>query len=215
MTRRRFWSIAVLAAVVLTIQPSVADDIVSSWAATKLPPPPPLKPVKVEASQTALLLLDFSTGTCNPAQRPRCFDSLPVVTRLLADARSHGTPVIYSTVPNGSVRDTPQVLAPRPDDPVVSSGADKFFDTDLADILKAKHVRSVIVTGTIAQGAVLYTASSAALHGYDMIVPIDGMSASDAFGELSTAWVLANGPASVSRHVTLTRSDLISFGANN
>lgn len=211
MTRRRLWSIAVVAAVVLAIRPSLADDIVSSWAATKLPPPPVLQPVKVEASQNALLVLDFSTGTCNAAQRPRCFDTLPAVTKLLADARSHGTPVVYSTVPNGSVRDTPPVLAPQPGDPVVSAGADKFLDTDLANILKAKHIRTVIVTGTSAQGAVLYTASAAALRGYDVIVPIDGMSASDAFGELATAWVFANGPAGVSRHVTLTRSDMIRY----
>jgi nicotinamidase-related amidase len=215
MTRCRFWSIAAFAAVVLTVQPVLADDIVASWATMKLPPPPALQPVKVEAAQTALLLLDFSTGTCNPAQRPRCFDSLPTVAKLLAEARAHGTFVIFSTVPNGSVRDSPPVLAPRSADPVVSAGADKFLDTDLTDILKAKHIRTVIVTGTTAQGAVLYTGSAAALRGYDVVVPVDGMSASDAFGELATAWVFANGPPSVSRHVTLTRSDLIGFVANN
>jgi nicotinamidase-related amidase len=215
MTRCRLWSIAAVAAVALMIQPAVADDIISSWAATALPSPPSLKPMKVEANQTALLVLDFSTGTCNPTQRPRCFDSLPVVTKLLADSRAHDVPVVYSTVPNGSIGDTPQALAPRPGDPVVTAGADKFLGTDLANILQAKHVRTVIVTGTIAQGAVLYTASAAALRGYDVIVPIDAMSAPDAFGELAAAWVFANGPASVSRHVTLTRSDLVSFAASN
>jgi nicotinamidase-related amidase len=211
ITHFRVRCIAVLAAVVLSIQPSVAEDIVSSWAATKQPPPPTLKPVKVEAGQTALLVLDFSTGTCNAAQRPRCFDSLPTVAKLLADARSHDAHVVYSTVPNGSVRDTPPMLAPRSGDLVVTSGADKFFNTDLANILQANHVRTVIVTGTIAQGAVLYTASAAALRGYDVIVPVDGMSSNDAFGELAAAWVLANGPASVSSHVTLTRSDMIGY----
>jgi nicotinamidase-related amidase len=215
MTRCRLWSLAVLAAVVLAIQPAVADDIVSSWAATTLPPPPSLKPVKVEANQTALLVLDFSTDTCNSAQRPRCFDSLPTVAKLLAAARAHGAVVVYSTIPNGSIGASPQALAPRPGDPVVTAGADKVLGTGLANILQAKHVRTVIVTGTIAQGAVLYTASSAALRGYDVIVPIDGMSAPDAFGELATAWVFANGPASVSRHVTLTRSELIGFAASN
>ncbi len=215
MTRCRLWCIAAVAAVALTIQPAAADDIVSSWAVTPLPAPPQLKPMKVEANQTALLVLDFSTGTCNPTQRPRCFDSLPTVAKLLADARAHDAPVVYSTVPNGSIGDSPATLAPRPGDPVVTAGADKFFGTDLANILQAKHIRTVIVTGTIAQGAVLYTASAAALRGYEVIVPIDAMSAPDGFGELATAWVFANGPASVSRHVTLTRSDLIGFGAGN
>ncbi len=193
----------------------MASDIVASWEATTLPAAPVLQPVKVDASQTALLLLDFSTGTCNATQRPRCLDSLPIAIRLLQDARLHGLSVIYSTVPNGSVRDTPEALAPRPGDPVVTSGADKFLGTDLEEILKAKHIRSVVVAGTIAQGAVLYTASAAALRGFDVVVPVDGMSANDAFGELATAWMFANGPPSVSRHVTLTRSDLIGFGANN
>ena len=215
MTRSRLCSSAVLAAVVLIAQPALADDIVTSWATMKLPPPPVLQPVKVEPSQTALLLLDFSTGTCNPAQRPRCFDSLPTVAKLLAEARAHGMSIIYSTVPNGSARDTPKVLAPQSGDPVVSAGADKFLDTDLTDILKARHIRTLIVTGTTAQGAVLYTGSAAALRGYDVVVPVDGMSASDAFGELATAWVFANGPPSVSRHVTLTRSNLIDLGAND
>ena len=213
-TRYRIWSVAVLATV-MAIQPAVANDIVASWGATTLPPAPALQPVKLDASQTALLLLDFTNGTCNVTQRPRCFDSLPIVTKLLQAARSHGLSVIYSTVPNGSVRDTPEALAPQPNDPVVTSGADKFLGTDLDAILKAKHIRSVVVAGTIAQGAVLFTASAAALRGYDAIVPVDGMSANDAFGEFATAWMFANGPPSVSRHVTLTRSDLIGFGANN
>lgn len=215
MNRCRLWSIAILAALALAMQPAVADDIVSSWAATTLPPPPSLKPMKVEANQTALLVLDFSTDTCNSTQRPRCFNSLPTVAKLLAAARAHGAVVVYSTIPNGSIGATPLALAPRSGDPVVTAGADKFLDTDLANILQARHVRTVIVTGTIAQGAVLYTASAAALRGYDVIVPVDGMSSPDAFGELATAWMFANGPASVSRHVVLTRSDLISFGADN
>jgi len=211
MTDYRFWAIAVLAAVVGTTWPSMADDIVASWSTMKLPAPPPLKAVTVDASHTALLLLDFSNDTCTTQQRPRCFDSLPIVAKLLSEARAHHATVVYSTVPNGSVRVTPQTLAPHPDDPVVSAGADKFLNTDLSNILKARHIQTVIVTGTTAQGAVLYTASSAALRGYAVVVPVDGMSASDPFGELSTAWVLANGPPSVARHVTLTRSDMISY----
>jgi hypothetical protein len=52
-------------------------------------------------------------------------------------------------------------------------------------------------------------------HGYDAIAPIDTMSASDPFGEFATAWVFANGPPNVSRHVTLTRSDMIAHLIKN
>jgi len=211
VTRPRIRAIAAAVILLVTCGPSLAEDIVASWASVKMPPPPPLKSVKVDAGQTALLLLDFSKATCNPEKRPRCAESLPMVAKLLADARSHHASVVYSTVTNGSVEDSPATLAAVPGDPVVSGGADKFFNTDLANILKAKNIRTVIVAGTIAPGAVLYTASSAALRGFEVVVPVDGMSANDAFSELSTAWVLAHAAVSVSSHVTLTRSDMISY----
>ena len=77
--------------------------------------------------------------------------------------------------------------------------------------LKNKGIQTVIVTGTMAHGAVLYTASEAAVRGFKVVVPTDGMSSKDPFGELSTAWILANAPASVSKNVTLTRSSMIKF----
>jgi nicotinamidase-related amidase len=211
MTGRRIRAIIAFVVLLLTCGSSVADDIVASWSSVQMPPPPLLKPVKVDASQTALLLLDFAKTTCNPQKRPRCAASLPIAARLLADARVHHASVIYSTVPNGSIQDSPAMLAPLPGDPVVSSGPDKFFNTDLADILQARHIHTVIVAGTIAQGAVLYTASAAALHGFQVLVPVDAMSANDPFGELSTTWILANAATSVSSHVTLTRSDMIAY----
>jgi hypothetical protein len=63
----------------------------------------------------------------------------------------------------------------------------------------------------MAHGALLYTASGAALRGLKVVVPTDGMSSKDPFGELSVAWILVNAPASVSKNVTLTRSGMIQF----
>jgi Isochorismatase family len=208
---RLLLTFVVLAAIALATQPTMADDIVASWATMKLPPPPQLKRAAVDPAHTALLVLDFSTGTCNPQARPRCFDSLPVVEKLLAAARAHHASVVYSTVPTGSISNSPPALAPHAGEPVVRAGADKFLNTNLANILRSKKVHTVIVTGTTAQGAVLYTASSAALRGYEVVVPVDGMSAVDPFGELSTGWIFANDPPSVSKHITLTRSDMIAW----
>jgi nicotinamidase-related amidase len=88
---------------------------------------------------------------------------------------------------------------------------DKFFRTDLEQILAKAAIHTVIVTGTSAQGAVLYTASGAALRGLRVIVPVDGMSADNPFAELYTAWHLVNAPGSISSLVTLTRTDLITI----
>jgi nicotinamidase-related amidase len=47
----------------------------------------------------------------------------------------------------------------------------------LEKILNDKGIKTVVVAGTAAQGAVLNTASQAASRGLRVIVPLDGMSA--------------------------------------
>jgi nicotinamidase-related amidase len=93
-------------------------------------------------------------------------------------------------------------------DPVVTSGPDKFMGTDLEKILKEKGIRTVIVTGTAAHGAVLYTAGGAALRGMRVVLPVDGMSAENAYAEQYVAWHLTNAPR-VSAQVILTKIDLL------
>ena len=66
----------------------------------------------------------------------------------------------------------------------VSGGADKFVNSNLDAGLKEKGVKTVIVTGTSAQGAVAGTTNGAAQRGYKVVVPIDGLSSEDAFNEL-------------------------------
>ena len=65
-------------------------------------------------------------------------------------------------------------MAPAADEPSVKSKADKFLNTDLEKILKDKGIQTVIVTGTAANGAVLYTGTGAAFRGLKVIVPVDG-----------------------------------------
>ncbi len=163
---QRFHIAAALALTVFAAHPSLAGDIVADWTSVAMPPPPALSPVKADPANTALLLLDFDARTCNAEKRPRCFASVPAVAAPLAKARARGLTVAYSTVLTGSVADVPPSLASRPGDPVVRAGVDKFLGTDLADALKARDVRTVIVTGTSAHGAALYTASAAALRGF-------------------------------------------------
>ena len=105
-----------------------------------------------------------------------------------------------------------QSLAPRPGEFVVRGGADKFIGSDLEMRLKDKGIKTVIVTGTSAQGAVVGTSNGAVQRGYKAVVPIDGMSAEDPYNEQYAAWHLyKGGPANLTDSVTLTRSDLISF----
>ena len=187
-----------------------AGTVIDDWANIKAPPPPELKPVTVEPSTTALLLLDFVHPICDPPKKPRCVASLPAMKKLLAQARANHVMVVFSTAGNMTAKDIWADIAPMPGELVVNSHPDKFQDTDLEKILKDKGIKTVIVTGVNANGAVLYTASRAALLGFKVIDPIDGSSAENEYIEQYVVYNFAHAPA-VCAAVTLTRSDMIKF----
>jgi nicotinamidase-related amidase len=183
-----------------------AADVIEEWANIK-PPAPTLKPVTVDPKTTALLMLDFMKQNCG--QRPRCVASLPAMKKLLESARAAKAPVVYAIIANSTIADVlPEVAAQG--EPHVQSGPDKFRNTDLEKILKDKGIQTVIAVGTSSNGAVLYTASGAAFRGMKVIVPVDGMSATDPVAEYATVLNFLSAPT-VSAATTLTRSDMIKF----
>jgi nicotinamidase-related amidase len=192
----------------LAVSAASAQTIVDEWATVKAPPAPELKPASLDPKTTALLMLDFVAPNCT--QRPRCLASIPAVKKLLGEARAKGMLIVYATGPTGKRADTVAEVAPTDSEPVVSTGVDKFVNTDLEKILKAGGTQTVIAMGTAAHGAVLYTASAASLRGMKVILPVDGMSADSPYVEQYTAWHLTNAPL-VARNVTLTKIDLIKF----
>jgi nicotinamidase-related amidase len=198
------------AAAALWAAPVQAQTIVDEWASVKAPAPIELKTVKVDPKTTALLVLDLVKQTCNAERRPRCLASLPKVEKFLAEARAKGVPVVHSITPATTPADIAPQAAPKEGEPIVSSMANKFIRTDLDKILKDKGITTVIVVGTTAQGAVLYTASEAAFLGYKVIAPVDGSSAESTYAEQLTAWTLATAPG-VGQNTTMTRFDMIGF----
>jgi nicotinamidase-related amidase len=205
----------VLTASLLAAVPAGAATIIDEWQGIVVPPAPELKPVTVDVTTTALLLLDFSgaqdpsKGPCN-VKKPRCIASLPKMGALLAAARKANMLVVYSVAGSATAADIATAVAPLSGDPVVKSGPDKFLNTDLGKLLGDKGIMTVIVTGTAAEGAVLDTATDAALHGMNVIIPVDGMSSTNPYAEQYVAWHFANAPG-VSRQTTLTDSTMIGF----
>ena len=205
---RRSRLLGLVAGLGLAVSAASAQTIVDEWATVKAPPAPELKPANLDPKTTALLMLDFVAPNCT--QRPRCMASIPAVKKLLGEARAKGMLIVYATGPTGKRADTVAEVAPTDSEPVVSTGVDKFVNTDLEKILKAGGTQTVIAMGTAAHGAVLYTASAASLRGMKVILPVDGMSADSPYVEQYTAWHLTNAPL-VARNVTLTKIDLIKF----
>jgi nicotinamidase-related amidase len=153
-------------------------------------------------------MLDFMNQNCG--QRPRCLATIPAMKKLLSDARAKGMPVIYTFFGKTTAADVIKDVAANPNEPSVTSFADKFLNTDLEKILKEKGIQTVIVAGTAANGAVLYTGSGAALRGFKVIVPVDGISSMDIYTEQFSVWQLANGPT-FGANVTITKLGMIKF----
>jgi nicotinamidase-related amidase len=137
---------------------------------------------------------------------------VPKVAKLIAAARPKGALIVYSVaLPGSTAADILAPLAPAAGETVLPPlGPDKFINSDLDALLKAHNIKTVIALGTQAHTSVLHTAAAAALRGYKVIVPVDGMSGDDAWPELYTAWHLANA-ARIAPQVTLTRLEMISF----
>ena len=73
-------------------------------------------------------------------------------------------------------------LAPREGETVVRKPRyDAFYDTNLEELLAEWGTRTLVICGTVANICVHYTAASAALRWYQVIVPKDATSALDPF----------------------------------
>lgn len=186
-------------------------NIMEEWSQVKAPAPPALQSVRIDPASTALIVMDVSVRTCASAKRPRCTASLPAIARLVREARASGVLVLYSLVGHDKRSDIPKAFAARPADTVLTgAGPDKFVGSDLEAILKAKSIKTLIAVGTSAEGAVLNTASGAAFRGFEVVVPVDGMSSDTLYGEQSTVWYLAHAPR-VSQSTRLTAVDRMRF----
>jgi len=186
-----------------------ADSVIDEWASVKAPSPPQLQPVSIDPASTALIVMDITTQSCTAERRPRCVAMLPLVHKLIAEARAKGVLVLYTLAGNAKKADLIKEVAPLETEQVLSgAGPDKFVGLDLEGILKGKNIKTLITVGTAAEGAVLHTAAGAAFRGFDVVVPVDGMSSSNIYAEQYTAWHLVNAPRLGDR-VKLTRIDMI------
>ena len=207
---RHLLPISAFALVLESPIPALAQTIINEWSSIKAPPAPELKAVTVDPKTTALLMLDFVKPSCNEQRRPRCLATLPKAKTLLAEARAKDMLVIYSFTSTSTMGDTLSEVAPTGKEPAVQSGVDKFYKTNLEQILKDKDVKTVIVVGTAAHGAVMYTARTAALRGMKVIVPVDGISAENAYIEQYVTYNFTSAPG-ISNNTTLTSVDMIKF----
>ena len=194
----------------MTLSTARAEDtVIEEWSKVKVPEPPELKEVTVDTATTALLILDIEKITTH-AQRPRAVASVPRIQKLLVEARKKGMTVAHSTTGRGTPEDILPEVKPAKGEAVVKSSVDKFYNTDLEKILKDKGIKTVIIVGTASEGAVMNTSTGAAVRGFEVIVPVDGLSSTELYAEQYVCWHLMNAPA-VRGKVTLTKIGMLIF----
>ena len=220
MQARHFVQVAALAAASIYAAIASGETIIDEWSNVKAPSAPQLKSVTVDPKTTAVLVIDLIKQTCNEKGRPRCVASVPKVEKLLAAARTNGATVIYTLFPspapdkfpNPVIGDVLPSVAPKGNEPVVVSFVDKFVlrdqDTGLQKMLRDKGITTIVPVGTASHNGVLFTAVSASLRGFDVIVPVDAISGNNSYEDQLAAYTLTS---SIVYKVTLTTTDMLNF----
>ena len=190
----------------------MVDDksIIEEWERVKIPAAPQIEEVKIKLRETALLVLDIQNQNCNEDRRPRCVRTLHNIQMLIEKARKSGVLVVFSLTSAASKADIRREVLPTREEAIVKAGVDKFYNTELEDILQNNAIKTVIIVGTSASGAVLNTATGAATRQLNIILPVDGISATYPYEEQYTVWHLMNSPGT-RRNLILTKAEMISF----
>jgi nicotinamidase-related amidase len=158
--------------------------------------------VRVDPSRTALIIGDMQNDFVKEGGTlvvPDAEETIPTIRNLLDLARESGMTVVF-------VQDTPgdrdpewevwgehcreeswgwQVvdeLAPREDEATVRKPRyDAFYATKLEHMLRVWGIDTLIICGTVANICVHYTASSAAMRWFHVVVPKDCISSFNDF----------------------------------
>src|SRR5262245_46592124 len=215
------WRSAIRATRVVTLALSAcilsAATGAPAWA-QQVPPAPDPVPVTLDPATTAVLALDITEQTCQ--RQPSCTGRMvPAIASFLPRARAAGVFVLYSVPPGGASPILPEV-APAPGDAVFASeGAqDRFYNTNLDDMLRSRGSTTIVMFGWRENGSVTYTSVGATIRGYTVVVADDATSAAQdydiAIGRYQMLTQLNSNPTNEPLRpnaVTLSRTDLISF----
>jgi nicotinamidase-related amidase len=172
------------------------------------------KRVTLDAPRAALVIIDMQNdfvrdeGALQVESAP---STVPAISRLLELARSSGMRVVFSQDthdpgdpefeiwPDHALRGTwgwemIDELAPRKGELVMQKVRyDAFYGTELDHMLSLWNVKTILLCGTVANICVHYTAASAALRWYDVVIAKDAVSAVEPcdleFSLRQTAWL--------------------------
>jgi len=144
------------------------------------PNKPKPKPVSLNISTSAIVVLDLSARCQDPKEV--CSKLMKPVGDFLERARASHVPIIYTVsahLKGTSMQEVAPPLKRRDTESVIYPDSfDKFFGGELQTFLSERGVKSLVAVGSLTNVAVLYTSSSAGrVYGYNVILPLDGVNA--------------------------------------
>jgi nicotinamidase-related amidase len=158
--------------------------------------------VHLSPARAALVVVDMQNDFVRPGGSlcvPDAEATIPAISRLLGLARAHDMHVVYSQDTHRDGDPEWQIwpeharegtwgwqivdaLAPAESETVLRKVRyDAFYSTPLDHQLRVWGVDTLVICGTLANICVQYTAASAALRWYNVVIPRDAVSALDPF----------------------------------
>ncbi len=158
--------------------------------------------LRLDSKETAIIVVDMKNDFCDEKGTlfvPESRKTIEPIRRLLEKARKNKVRIFYTQDthqkddkefeiwPVHAVKGSwgweiiPE-LKPHEDDIIIRKiRYDGFYGTSLDHYLKIYGIKNVVIVGTVANICVLHTAGSAALRWYNVVLPIDGISALNEF----------------------------------
>jgi nicotinamidase-related amidase len=188
--------------------------LASASFAEEGPNRPEAKPLTLDSKTTAVFVLDLSARCHDPKQV--CSKLMPAMAEFLEKARAASVPIVYSV--SASAKGTPlgEVASPlkrKESEPVVyPDGFDKFVGGELQGLLKEKGAKTLVITGSSTNTAVLYTATTAArIYRYNIVIPMDGVNADSKYEQEYSIHQFTVMPSNANKQFQFTNLSLITF----
>src|SRR6476660_1407117 len=192
----------------------IASAAAIASAAEEGPNRPEPKPVMLDSKSTAILVLDLNARCDDPKQV--CSKITAPLGDFLDKARAAAVPIIYSVSATAKGKPIGELAAPlrrKESETVIYPDAfDKFYGGELQAFLKDKGAKTLIITGSATNNAVLYTATTAArMHRYSIVIPMDGVNASSRYEQEYAIHQFTVLPSEANKLFQFTNLSMISF----